>query len=105
MNTLKALSLALGEFSRLLVVETGPGDGFLEDRGVRVWPAPPLAIMPPRVPFPVSSRESEPIHTLRLISASLHNRSFIALSRVRYPPPEVRPAPTRKSTPDRLQNN
>ncbi len=39
MNTLKALSLALGEFSRLLVVETGPGDGFLEDRGVRVYAA------------------------------------------------------------------
>ncbi len=39
-----------------------------------------LSIMPPRVPFPVSPRESEPVHTLRLISTSLHARSFIALS-------------------------
>ncbi len=29
--------LALGEFPRLLVVEAGLGDGFLEDPGIRVY--------------------------------------------------------------------
>ncbi len=61
--------------------------------GFECAPPPPLSIMPLRVPFPVSSRESESIHTLRLTSASFHNRSFMALSRLRYPRPEGCPTP------------